>query len=196
MEEIIPQERNDIRMKGKRILIVLTILLIIGGIIFFCTRNRQEEVVQSEITPEEEISEEQERKTMISLYFKDKETNELAKENRMIDAKILANNPYKALVEMLIEGSKVENLQTIIPEGTKINNVDIKGNVVYIDFSKEFINNHEGGLENEIKTVYSIVDTLTELNEVTFVKILIDGEENLEFLDGFMNFRENFERND
>ena len=184
-------------MKGKRLIIVLLILLIIGGVIFFCTRSRQEEeIVQSEITPEEEISEEQERKTMISLYFEDKQTGEIVKENRMIDVKILANNPYMELVKMLIEGPKSENLQSTIPEGTKINNVDISGNIVYIDFSKEFINNHEGSLENEIKTVYSIVDTLTELNEVTFVRILIDGEENLQFVDGCMNFIENFERND
>ena len=183
-------------MKGKRLIIVLVILLIIGAIIFFCTRNRQEEVVQGEITPQEEISEEQERKTMISLYFKDKQTGELAKETRMIDVKILAGNPYKELLQMLIEGPKTENLQGTIPEGTKINSVDIVGNIVYIDFSKEFINNHEGSLENEVKTIYSVVDTLTELNEVTFVRILVDGEENLGFLDGAMNFKENFERND
>ena len=183
-------------MKGKRLIIVLVILLIIGVVIFFCTRNRQEEVVQSEITPEEEISEEQERKTMISLYFEDKQTGEVIKENRMIDVKVLANNPYRELLEMLIEGPKAENLQSTIPEGTTINSVDISGNIVYVDFSKEFIENHEGGLENEIKTVYSIVDTLTELNEVTFVRILIDGEENLQFVDGCMNFIENFERND
>lgn len=183
-------------MKGKKIIILLVILLIIGVIIFFCTRSRQEEVVQSEIIPEEEISEEQERKTMISLYFKDKQTGELTKENRMIDVKVLANNPYKELVQMLIDGPKTENLQSTIPDGTKINNIEIRSNIVYIDFSRDFINNHEGGLENEIKTVYSIVDTLTELNEVTFVRILIDGEENLGFTDGCMNFNDNFERND
>ena len=183
-------------MKGKRLIIVFVILLIIGGVIFFCTRNRQEEVVQGEIIPEEEISEEQERKTMISLYFKDKQTGELTKENRMIDVKVLASNPYQALVEMLIEGPKTENLQNMIPEGTKINNITINGNCICVDLSKEFVNNHEGGIENESKTIYSIVNTLTELNEVTFVRILIDGEENKEFLDGSINFKENFERND
>lgn len=183
-------------MRGKRLIIVLVILLIIGGVIFFCTRNRQKEVVQGEIIPQEEISEEQERKTMISLYFSDKETGELAKETRMIDVKLLASNPYKVLLELLIEGPKTESLQKTIPDGTEINSVEIIGNIVYVDFSKKFISNHEGGLENEVKTIYSIVDTLTELNEVTFVRILIDGEENLEFSDGCMNFKENFERND
>ena len=180
-------------MNGKRLIIVMLILLIIGGVIFFCTRNRQEEVVQGEITPEEEISEEQERKTMISLYFKDKQTGELTKENRMIDVKVLAENPYKALVEMLIEGPKTEKLQSTIPDG---NDISINGECIHIDLSKEFINNHEGGLDNESKTIYSIVNTLTELNEVNFVRIFIDGEENLGFQDGNMNFQENFQRND
>ena len=183
-------------MNGKRLIIVMLILLIIGGVIFFCTRNRQEEVVQGEITPEEDISEEQERKTMISLYFKDKQTGELTKENRMIDVKVLAENPYKALVEMLIEGPKTEKLQSTIPDGTRINDISINGECIHIDLSKEFINNHEGGLDNESKTIYSIVNTLTELNEVNFVRIFIDGEENLGFQDGNMNFQENFQRND
>jgi len=181
-------------MNGKRLIIVMLILLIIGGVIFFCTRNRQEEVVQGEITPEEEISEEQERKTMISLYFK--QTGELTNENRMIDVKVLAENPYKALVEMLIEGPKTEKLQSTIPDGTRINDISINGECIHIDLSKEFINNHEGGLDNESKTIYSIVNTLTELNEVNFVRIFIDGEENLGFQDGNMNFQENFQRND
>lgn len=183
-------------MNKKVLIIGAVILLIIGGVLLLFHKDRQEEVVQSEITPQEEISEEQERKTMISLYFKDKETGELTKENQIIDAKILANNPYHELLQILIEGPKTENLVGTIPEGTKINSAEINGNIVYVDLSKEFINNHEGGLENEVKTIYSIVDTLTELNEVTFVRILIDGQENMEFLDGQMNFRENFERND
>ena len=133
---------------------------------------------------------------MISLYFKDKQTGELTKENRMIDVKLLADNPYKALVEMLIEGPKTENLQGTIPEGTKINDININGECIHVDLSKEFINNHEDGLDNESKTIYSIVNTLTELNEVNFVRIFIDGEENLGFRDGNLTILEKLQRND
>ena len=97
---------------------------------------------------------------------------------------------------MLIEGPKTEKLQSTIPDGTRINDISINGECIHIDLSKEFINNHEGGLDNESKTIYSIVNTLTELNEVNFVRIFIDGEENLGFQDGNMNFQENFQRND
>ena len=184
-------------MKIKRILIILVIaVLLIGILILFCTKNRQEVAYETgEIVPEEEISEEQERKTMVSIYFKDKQTGELTRETRMVDVKILANNPYQALIEMLLEGPKTESLEGTIPEGTKINGVGITGDMVFIDFTREFIDNHEGGLENESRTIYSIVNTLTELNEVNSVRILIDGKENCAFTDNAINFEQNFQRN-
>ena len=64
----------------------------------------------------------------------------------------------------------------------------------FIDFSKEFIENHPGGMEEEKNTVYSIVNTVTELTEVNGVKILIDNEENKAFSDNSINFNEVFLR--
>ena len=81
-----------------------------------------------------------------------------------------------------------------IPEGTKINKVELKGNTVYVDLSKEFIENHIGGEEAEKLTVYSIVNTLTELTEVENVKFLIDGEENKAFKDNKIKFDNLFSR--
>lgn len=122
------------------------------------------------------MTEEQERQTMISLYYTNIETNTLMPEARVIDAKNLLENPYKTLTEYLIEAPKNEKLKSSIAEGTKINNVERKGDVVKIDLSKEFIENKSA---DEINlAIFSIANTLTELNEVNSVKILIDGEEN------------------
>ena len=63
-----------------------------------------------------------------------------------------------------------------------------------IDFFEGFIKNHSGGLDEESKTVYSIVNTLTELIEVDGVKILINGEEGKAFLDEAISFKEVFVR--
>lgn len=185
-------------MRKPKIITVFIILIIVGVIISICVTNEKEPQIDTikEITPEEEISEEQERKTIISLFFKDKETQELTQEARSIDAKLLSGNPYEEIMKLLIEGPKVGNLEKTIPDGTKINSIIIKGSIVYLDLSREFIDNHEGGLDKESQTIYSIVNTLTELNEVSSVKILIDGQENLEFKDGCINFKGNFERND
>ena len=77
-----------------------------------------------------------------------------------------------------------EKLKSALPEGVKVNDAVLEGNVATIDLSKEFIDNHTGGEKEENATIYSIVDTLTELNEVNGVKILVEGKEDAEFKNG------------
>ena len=179
-------------MKKKLIIILIIILILISivGIWIFFKQNNTEQI--EEYTPEEEISDEQLRQTIVSLYFQNKDTCELTLEGRLIDVKLLLDDPYTALLELLIDGPKNDNLETLIPEGTTINNTKLKDDVLYIDFSHEFIENHAGGEELESNTIYSIVNTMTQLTEVNGIKILIDGEENLEFQDGKIRFDEVF----
>ena len=87
-----------------------------------------------------------------------------------------------------------EKLQSAIPTGTKVLGAELKGDVVYLDLSNEFIENHEGGEKAEQATIKAIVNTLTELNEVSGVKILINGQENKEFKDRKINFKDTFTR--
>ena len=91
---------------------------------------------------------------------------------------------------------KNEKLQKVIPDNTKINNVELKGDILYIDFSHEFIDNALEGKENESKIIETIVKTVTELNEINAIKILIDGEENKCFKDEEINFEKEFLRED
>ena len=95
-----------------------------------------------------------------------------------------------------MEGPKNEKLQKVIPENTIINNTELKGDILYIDFSHHFIDNAPEGKENENKIIETIVKTVTELNEVNSVKILIDGEENKCFKDEEINFEKAFSRID
>ena len=184
-------------MKKKKI-IIISIIIIIIILLIMCImfKNRKSKYKYIEYVPQEELSKEQERNTIISLYFKDKKTGELMPEARIIDAKKLLDNPYITIIELLIQGPQNDRLEKIIPGGTKIKSAILKGNVLYLDFSKEFIENNKEGIEEESKIIYSLVNSLTELNEVSYVKILIDGEENKSFTDNAINFRENFARND
>ena len=178
------------------ITIIILIIICIGILLFFKFYSNKDTDIINEYTPEEEISEEQIRKTILSLYFQSKETKSLMPEARSIDVKILAVNPYLEIMNLLLEGPKSDKLESPIPFGTRVNNAYLEGDVVCLDLSKEFINNHPGGLEAESNTIFSIVNSLTELNEVSYVKILIDGEENLSFNDNCINFKENFSRSD
>lgn len=145
-----------------------------------------------EYTPEAEITGEQLRQTMIALYFNSKDTNTLVPEARNIDVKELTKEPYQTLMNLLIEGPKGEKFERTIPEGTKVNKIELKGNVLWVDVSKEFIQNHPNGAEAESRTVYSIVNTMTQLNEVSSVKIVVDGKEDCAFSDNALSLKDIF----
>lgn len=115
-------------------------------------------------------------------------------EARNIDVKKLTKEPYQVLMNLLIEGPKNEKLEATIPEGTKVNKIELKENILRIDLSKEFIQNHKGGAAEEARTVYSIVNTMTQLNEVEAVKIIIDGKEDACFKDNAITFKDAFVR--
>lgn len=176
-------------MKNKKRMIIIIIILCVltlGVIFMFFVKDKKEEV--TEILPEEEISDEQLRQTMVSLYYENKETKKLMPEARLVDVKLLIDEPYKMLVNLLMEEPKNSSLKSVIPNNVTVNKIELNSDILYIDFSKEFIENHEGGLENEKNTIYSIVNTLTELTEVNGVKILIDNEENKAFKDEQIKF--------
>ena len=189
-------------MKNSKLLysiIVLILILLILGIIFFLNTNDSNENTTNQIieyTPQQEFSDDEIRKTIVSLYFKNIETNSLIAEAKCIDVKDLSKDPYTYLINLLIAGPENEKLESAIPEGTKVNSCTLKGNTLYVDLSKEFINNAPAGIEEESMVIYSIVNTLTELNEISEVKFLINGEENKSFKDGKISFKDVFIKND
>ena len=180
-------------MNKKTIILIIIILILLGiGVWYFLNYQKNNKIKQNEIIPEEEISEKQMRQTIVSLYFYNENTKSLVSEGRLIDAKELIKEPYKELMQLLVNGPQNNNLNKTIPDGTKINKAELKGDVLYLDLSKEFIENHVGGEEQESITIYSIVNTMTKLTEVNAVKILIDGEENKAFKDNKIKFDDPF----
>ena len=165
------------------LLIVIFIIAIVGGIYLYNKEKTKEIGQLVDYIPAEEITQEQLRRTIVSLYFSNKETQILIPEARTIDVKELVKQPYETLLKLLIEGPKDEKLERTIPEGTKINKVELKDKILY---------NHIGGVEAESNTIYSIVNTLTQLNEIESIKILINGQENQAFADNQIKFNEIF----
>lgn len=179
----------------RRMLIVGIAIFAITTIIvgaYFLTKNKGENNEIAEYIPEQEISEEQLRQTIVSLYFKNE--NGLMPEARLVDVKELINNPYEKIINMLLEGPKNEKLQKTIPEGTKINRIEKQGEILVLDFSEEFISNHKGDEQEQKVTLQSIIKTVTELTEINGIKIKIDGEDNKEFKDGKIKFNQIFNR--
>ena len=184
------EEGIRLNMKNKKIIIIfcaLFIFLIIGGYFLInYLRNDKEETVIEEYIPEEEISEEQSRQTIVSLYFQNKETKELEPEARLVDIKEILNNPYEKIVNLLIEGPKDETKEKIIPDNVKLLNTILEGDCITLDFSQEFLNYDKEDEKVKENLINSLVNTLTQLNEVNSIKILINGSENEEFKEVYM----------
>ena len=173
-------------MINKKIVIIFTVILILillGGYfaIKYAKQKQEKENKVDEYTPQEEISEEQLRQTIVSLYFPSKETKELIPEARLVDIKEIINDPYDKLVVLLIEGPKGEKEEAVIPKETKLLKSYMEDDCVTLDFSQEFLNYDKTNEKTKENMVNSIVNTLTQLTEVNKVKILIEGNQNNEF---------------
>lgn len=176
--------------------IIILIILFVIGIGFKIITNQNKNYSISEYIPEEEISEEQLRKTNITLFFYDKRTEELGTEIRQIDSKQLLDNPERLLIEYLIEGPKDETLTKLFPENTKLINYRIEKDIIYLNFSEEFINNENTNETEQRLLIKSILKTIIQLNEINGIKIIINGNENMNFIDSEINFKNIFTNKD
>ncbi len=163
------------KKKGLFIIILLIIICIVAFIIIKNNNSQKEssnEVL--EYTPEEEISEEQLRETILTLYFQNSETGELKSEGRLINANELVKDPYRQIVQCLIDGPKTNDLQNVFPENTRILEANIENNCVTLNFSEELLNFETD--DQKYTIINSILNSLTQLTEVNSIKILINGE--------------------
>ena len=154
----------------KWIIIIIVVLIAILGV--FIVFNID---VETEYVPESEVEETEFRNTIITLYFVDKETGTLSKENKLIDSKELLKNPYKTIVEKLMLGPENEKNDKVISENTKIHDIKFEKGIVIINFSKEF----SEGIDKDKLQIRkdAIYKTLTEFTEVTNIKVLVEGIE-------------------
>jgi hypothetical protein len=128
-------------------------------------------------------------KVPIHLYFANEDFSKLRLEIRYIpasEADNTLNHLAEIIVNELIKGPKIAGLKPVIPTGTTLKSkIKIDGEVATVDFSKEFRDNHPGGIAQEKMTIYSIVNSLTEIKEINQVKFLIDGKSSAEYKGDF-----------
>lgn len=163
-------------MRKKIAIIIILLAVVILAVLIYNNVS-----VETEYTPELEIQDTEYRNTAISLYFQDKESKNLKVETRLIDSKELLKNPYIKLINLLLEGPDNDNFESAIPKGTRLISVVKEGDILIVDLSEEFINCDTP--EAQSNAIYSIVNTVTELTEISSVKFLINSKE----ADGFSN---------
>lgn len=167
-------------MNRKKIvyIVILILFIILVGIAIFNNieiKENVEENTELEYVPEQEISDKQNRMTIVTLYFADNKTGEIVPEARNMDAKELLENPYEKVINFLIEGSENENLEKTIPEGTVLNSANISGEEITVDFNENFMRDCNENPEVLKLRVQSVVDTLLEFKDISNVKIVING---------------------
>ena len=116
----------------------------------------------------------------VALYFPDKNGEKLVCEKRTVDAQ-QALSLEKTVVSELIKGPKDSSLSASLPEGTKLLGIETKDSVCYVNFSNEFRTKSGSGSSATTLTLYSVVNSLCVLENVSSVQILVNGEAGVEF---------------
>ncbi|MBE5911907.1 GerMN domain-containing protein [Pseudobutyrivibrio sp.] len=112
--------------------------------------------------------------TNLTLYFSSADGMSLVSETRNV---YYSRNVAleKVVMEQLLKGPDSSELLSTLPTGTKVNSISVSDNGVCII-------NFDGTLETAITgvtenvTLYSIVNSLTELDSIKQVQILVNGE--------------------
>lgn len=115
-----------------------------------------------------------ENKVHVLLYFPDKNAIYLVPEDRYA---VLNDSIEKTVVLELLKGSTGKNKNNPIPKGTRLLSISKNNDTITVNFSKEISQNHPGGSTGEMMTVYSIVNSLTEIPGVKKVKFQIEGKD-------------------
>ena len=116
------------------------------------------------------------KETAVRLYFSDVNGRYLIGEDR----KNYFPSPEEIpayIVEQLISGPEEDGRLAVIPEGTVLRDISVDGDgCCTVDFSNEFRYNRPDSELVERMAVLSIVNSLTELEDIKTVRILAEGE--------------------
>lgn len=126
----------------------------------------------------------------IHLYFANEDNTKLMLEVRYIpisETKQSTSHLASVIVRELIKGpSKDMGYVATIPAGTQLRTpVSISARIATVDLSGEFKSKHPGGKDAEKMTIYSIVNSLTELTDIQKVKFKIAGKTRKEYMGSF-----------
>ena len=128
-------------------------------------------------------------KRTVMLFFVDQHQKILQEEAREIEAGTTATEDAKRILEELVKGPE-SDLLPAVPRAAQVRNlfIDSSGGA-YADFDRELKEGHPGGAQDELYTVFSIVDTLTvNFPQIKRVQILVEGVE-IQTLTGHVDTR-------
>jgi germination protein M len=176
----------------KRILFIVLFAIVSVCTAFLLLRRDEERRVKSSPPfPISSLTEEGMMEAM--LFFSAADEPVLKPERRKIELREDLVSQAKLVIEELIKGPVKRSLKPTLPEGTRLQELFFSDGVAYVDFSKELRENHWGGSEGELHTIFSIVNTLIyNFPQIARVQLLLSGEE-IESLLGHIDTSRAFE---
>lgn len=118
--------------------------------------------------------------TRAHLYFAHKKNQFLMAEDRLLKSSETPEFFARSIIEALIKGPQ-QGLARTIPAETDLRAIYVAaGGVCFVDLTSAVAEKHPGGIQSELMTIFSIVNTLVlNVSEIKAVKILINGNESL-----------------
>ena len=135
----------------------------------------------------------QAKKMKVKVYYPDESGLRLVGVNREVEVNDTDESKYKAAVEAVMTPPKEKNLTKVVSNDSSLIDVKVKDGTALVNLSKNIKIGFVGGSTGEELLIGSVVNTLTEFNEVNAVKFLIDGQE-VETLSGHMDLSEPIKR--
>lgn len=198
-EEMVPVKKKRAGLlRSKRILMIalaaLLATVVLTPVLTGCTLLNPTKSAEDDETPKVDPTPPTDVKVELTLYFPDSDAMYLEPEVREVAQ---GNAPLPDLViQELVKGPTTEGLGISIPKESRlVSSVKVEGGVAYVNFNKEFQSKHWGGSTGEIMTIFSIVNSLTELEDIDSVVFLVEGER-LESLAGHMDLTGPVERDE
>ncbi len=134
------------------------------------------------------------RKIKARLYYVSADGTELMPVDREVSYADGALGQAQEIVNAQLSAA-APPLVSAIPPGTKLRTMYLTGNEAYVDLSRDISSAHTGGSQDELLTIYSIVNALTvNLPAITAVQLLVDGKE-VDTLAGHIDLRQPLGRN-
>jgi spore germination protein GerM len=131
----------------------------------------------SQVAASEEEFIPQEEAQALRIYFAKKGRDNLASELRKVRKRSMLIAQARQIVETVLEGPADQSLYQIIPKGTTLRGLFFDSGVFIVDLSHEFLAIQNQGIAEQILGVYSLVNSLTELDARAKVRFLINGTE-------------------
>ncbi len=151
--------------------IIVILLIILGSALYISTRDPGPPV-----DPEVEHE--------VELFFSTEDAMYLQSETRTV----AGEDFYLNVLQELIAGPQSEELNPTIPEDSEVLGVEHERQEerLIINFNDNWRLDHWGGSTGERLTIYSIVNTMTSLPEISRVRFLVEGRE-IESLAGHLD---------